>query len=330
MSDIGKGMRKSNSYNCYSGAVSFLLKEHYFPVEERQILLQEDLLRICCKSKYDAIYCDFNALVNTFLTKSGLIFKNILVHNFSDMKKLIIENQYVLAHVNCTILKYAKIFCNSHTYQNKHYILINECTEGEVSIIDKYIPGVHNCEFCGNIKVNDIFFETSEFYIMKSESKKLQQMISPNAIKKIDDEIFVKIIDNFLDINNLQIFNSFICNLNDLIKSQIEILMKQKIIYEMSVAMSVSGLISVRKFWVDELKSNYTLDEKSKLELELIPKWYNQIRIMLLKISIKYDENELGYIVTRIRKLQNLERSTYSHIKKLVTANIRQKRGKMF
>ena len=296
----------ANSINCFSSSIQHLLSRNGENIEESQILLSKHLLQVFCKDPFDAIYSDMDLLIEDFLKRSHYKLIKLQINDLAKLSLLIQEYGIVLVNINCNSLSYAKLFATAKTKQNKHYILIDGFSKDAWHVIDTYVPGVYPKSFSGYIALNEEQLSGASFYILEKSS-------SLNRIEFVTTELS-KIIANYLSIDNQCSYDAFIDNLSAVERSKFEVQTKKTILFEMSTAMSVSGLIALRGFWTNYLIDNGLCKHENYEKLISIPKLYNQVRLLLLKMSMKYNEDELKITKNMILDLFQLEKNIYMDI----------------
>jgi len=142
--------------------------------------------------------------------------------------------------------------------------------------------------------VNNIYFVDTKQFCLKSYNRKnlLSKMLFNYEIS-VNKMVFEKFSEKIITSISKK-------NYHDL--------------YEMSISLSTSGVITTRKMLYEYIKKLEKLPYTLVWETQSLEKKYNALRLLLLKAYVQPDEVNLADILLKLKYIKEFEKNLYKQI----------------
>lgn len=300
------------SISCYSGSIIQILNFYLIDMRELELFISKHLLVLNCYSPYEGLYADLELIVNDALKQYGISIRNIVVNNIYDLKSKIKQYGRLLLKIDCKYLGYSKVFSESNTSQAKHYVVVKNSESCALDIIDSYIPSSRITTYEGWLQISEEVLHKLEFkYVDISNFKNEIEINELNVTSKMLQKYFC---------NADQVFEQFLLNLKrsfDFTKLE----KAKKIVFEMYISLSVSGLIASRKIFYSLIKESAFFTEEFTLKMGKIVSKYDTLRLLLLKYFINYNRENLDTAIKKTKEIETFEKNLYLKMESCLKVN---------
>lgn len=285
----GEGL-KQRYYSCYSASVLRILNAMGYSFSEVDLFKSIGLLQLNCSTQYDGVYSEIEQIVNWSLKQNGIEINELSIRSKDTLLEELSKRKMLLLKINARKLNYSKLFTTAITNHRYHYVIVNGFDEEKIGIVDSYIPTTPITSFEGYLFLSEEDLRESSFWIVDDSGYTIRKQDGWNLIRHM--------IEGYFTDSNLMSFTKFEGNIASISKEE------SFAFYEMATVLSTSGTIATRKM-LHKIVNEISNAEEDKL----LTIWqeYNLVRLLLLKSYLSYSAENIGEVLTALKKLRTDE-----------------------